>query len=1017
MSTLLKPSRSSLGPSDMRPVIQENADLAHDLQQAVQGEVRFDGITRMLYSTDASLYQIQPVGVVIPKRVEDVQAVVEIAARRKVPILPRGGGSSLAGQAVGAALVIDFSKYMGEVIAINPEERLATVQPGMLVTPLNKLLAQHGLMLGPDPASADRATVGGSVGNNATGSHSILYGMMADHVRSVQAILADGSHAAFGPVDPADLAAKGRGDSLEARIYAQLPTLIQDNMAEILARWPKHWRRASGYNLDRLAAALLPPGERARLSFDSRFRPPICDPTRIDHFNLAQLFTGSEGTLGVMTEVTLNLAPRPVRTGLAVVHFDDVVEACAAIPDILETKPSASELLDKQLMDLARAQPEWAKKLHFVVDDPAAVLLTEYYGTSEAELEAKLTGLEQHLASRGYRGTVVRLLNPGHINDVWTVRKAGLNLLMSRRSDYKPVPGIEDVSVPPERLAEYLRQILSFCRAQGDIPDVAVYAHASAGCLHVRPLINTKTARGLELLQHLGDYACDLAVSFSGAMSGEHGDGLARSIQNEKLFGPALYAALQAVKRTFDPDTLLNPGKIVDAPSPVENLRFGPDYQTIELHTVFDWGADGGYAPAIEMCNGAGVCRKLGAGSMCPSYMATRDEHDTTRARANALRNALAGRIPPEELYSEEMAGVLDLCLGCKACKSECPSSVDMAKIKSEYLVHYYRHNGLPLFNRLMGLLPTINELMYKLAPGLTPLVNWGLKTPAAKAIFARVGVHPARDFPAYAPQTFAGWFHQRARGRAAVPTGRETPNGPAVIFHDTWVNYNETGIGEAMVRVLEAAGYAVYLAEGRKCCGRPLITGGQADKARPWVDHNVALLAGIAAQGIPIVGVEPSCILTLRDEYLGLASDAQRARLVASQAFTFEGFVAREVAAGRFNAPWKAQPGKALLHGHCHQKAMVGNESTVAALRAAGYAVEVIPSGCCGMAGDFGYEIDHYAVSRAVGEDRLFPAVRGADANAVIVASGTSCRHQIDHFTGRRALHLAEALAGALAR
>ncbi|MCC6169512.1 MAG: FAD-binding protein [Caldilineaceae bacterium] len=1001
----------------MRPVIQENADLAHDLQQAVQGEVRFDGITRMLYSTDASLYQIQPVGVVIPKRVEDVQAVVEIAARRKVPILPRGGGSSLAGQAVGAALVIDFSKYMGEVIAINPEERLATVQPGMLVTPLNKLLAQHGLMLGPDPASADRATVGGSVGNNATGSHSILYGMMADHVRSVQAILADGSHAAFGPVDPADLAAKGRGDSLEARIYAQLPALIQDNMAEILARWPKHWRRASGYNLDRLAAALLPPGERARLSFDSRFRPPICDPTRIDHFNLAQLFTGSEGTLGVMTEVTLNLAPRPVRTGLAVVHFDDVVEACAAIPDILETEPSASELLDKQLMDLARAQPEWAKKLHFVVDDPAAVLLTEYYGTSEAELEAKLTGLEQHLASRGYRGTVVRLLNPGHINDVWTVRKAGLNLLMSRRSDYKPVPGIEDVSVPPERLAEYLRQILSFCRAQGDIPDVAVYAHASAGCLHVRPLINTKTARGLELLQHLGDYACDLAVSFSGAMSGEHGDGLARSIQNEKLFGPALYAALQAVKRTFDPDTLLNPGKIVDAPSPAENLRFGPDYQTIELHTVFDWGADGGYAPAIEMCNGAGVCRKLGAGSMCPSYMATRDEHDTTRARANALRNALAGRIPPEELYSEEMAGVLDLCLGCKACKSECPSSVDMAKIKSEYLVHYYRHNGLPLFNRLMGLLPTINELMYKLAPGLTPLVNWGLKTPAAKAIFARVGVHPARDFPAYAPQTFAGWFHQRARGRAAVPTGRETPNGPVVIFHDTWVNYNETGIGEAMVRVLEAAGYAVYLAEGRKCCGRPLITGGQADKARPWVDHNVALLAGIAAQGIPIVGVEPSCILTLRDEYLGLASDAQRARLVASQAFTFEEFVAREVAAGRFNAPWKAQPGKALLHGHCHQKAMVGNESTVAALRAAGYAVEVIPSGCCGMAGDFGYEIDHYAVSRAVGEDRLFPAVRGADANAVIVASGTSCRHQIDHFTGRRALHLAEALAGALAR
>lgn len=1016
MSAVITQSRTSLSPSDMRPVIQESADLAHDLQQVVEGEVRFDGITRMLYSTDASLYQIQPIGVVIPKRVEDVQAAVEIAARRKVPILPRGGGSSLAGQAVGAALVLDFSKYMDGVVALDREAQLVTVQPGMLVSALNRQMAQHGLMLGPDPASADRATVGGSVGNNATGSHSILYGMMADHVHAVQAILADGSHATFGPEDPADLPAKGRGDGLEARIYAQLPALISNAMEEILEHWPKHWRRASGYNLDRLAAALLPPDQRSRLSFDSRFRPPVSDPTRIDRFNLAQLMTGSEGTLGVMTAITLHLVPRPTRTALAVVHFDDVVEACAAISDILETEPSASELLDKQLMDLARAQPEWAKRLHFVTGDPAAVLLTEYYGTSDAELDVKLTHLEQHLAARGYRGTIIRLFDPSHINDVWAVRKAGLNLLMSRRSDYKPVPGIEDVSVPPERLADYLGEILSFCRSQGDIPDVAVYAHASAGCLHVRPLINTKTARGLELLHHLGSYACDLAVRYGGALSGEHGDGLARSGFNERLFGPALYATLQAVKQTFDPDGLLNPGKIVNAPPPTENLRFGPDYQTIDLHTVFDWGPDGGYAPAIEMCNGAGVCRKLGAGSMCPSFMATRDEHDTTRARANALRNALAGRIPPEELFSKELADVLDLCLGCKACKTECPSSVDMAKIKSEYLVHYYRHNGLPIFNRLMGMLPTINDLMYRLAPGLAPIVNWGLKTPAAKAIFARIGVHPQRDFPAYAPQTFASSFHQRARARGTVPTVSEARNGPVVIFHDTWVNYNETGIGEAMVRVLEAAGYAVFLAEGRKCCGRPLITGGQADKARPWVDHNVALLAGIAQRDIPIVGVEPSCILTLRDEYLGLASDPQRARLVASHAFTFEEFVAREVAAGRFDARWTTQPHQALLHGHCHHKALVGNESTVAALRAAGYTVEVIPSGCCGMAGDFGYETDHYEISRKVGEDRLFPAVRAADPDIVIVASGTSCRHQIEHFTGRRAVHLAEALASALA-
>ena len=1011
-------TRSALAPADMQHVVEESRDLVAELQQVVEGEVRFDGYSRMLYSTDASLYQIQPVGVVIPKREEDVQATVEIAAKRKIPVLPRGSGSSLAGQAVGAAIVIDFSKYMGELINLDPEARTVTVQPGMMVTPLNRALSKHGLMLGPDPASADRATVGGTIGNNATGSHSILYGMMADHVVSTKAILGDGSRVHFGPLDAEQLAAKARGSSLEAAIYQRVPQLLHDAMDEIVTRWPKHWRRASGYNLDRLAAALLPADQRARLSFDTRFRPAICNPELIDRFNLSQLLTGSEGTLAVMTEVTVGLVAKPAKTALAVVHFDDVVEACAAIPDILETDPSASELLGKPMLDLARAQPEWAKRINFVVGDPEAVLLTEYYGASEAELTAKLERLEQHLAARGYRGAVLRLMTPAQQENAWTVRKAGLNLLMSRRSDYKPIPGIEDVSVPQEKLADYLRQVLDFCHSQGDIPDIEVYAHASAGCLHVRPLVNVKTQRGMELMQVLGDYACDLAVQYSGAMSGEHGDGLARSALNPKLFGPQLYHTLQEVKRTFDPENLLNPGKIVNAPPITENLRFGSTYQTIELKTVFDWSSDGGFAPAIEMCNGAGVCRKLGAGTMCPSFMATRDEHDTTRGRANALRNAIAGRIPPEELYSEEMYDVLDLCLGCKACKTECPSSVDMARIKSEYLVHYYRHNGLPLFNRMMGLLPTINELLYKFTPFLTPVVNWTLRSSIAKAAFAKIGVHPARDLPAYAPETFASWFarHQSQQGQSRTPSNATiAPNGPVLLFHDTWTNFNETDIGKAMVQVLEAAGYAVYLADGRKCCGRPLITGGQADQAKPWVDHNVTLLAPYAQANIPIIGVEPSCILTIRDEYLSLASDRKRAQLVAQHTLTFDEFVAQAAAAGKWNPPLKQTPRKALLHGHCHHKALVGNESTVAALRAVGYTVETIPSGCCGMAGDFGYEIDHYEVSERIGEDRLFPAVRAAAEDTIIVASGTSCRHQIDHFTGRVPLHLAEALAATL--
>ncbi|MEZ4714486.1 MAG: FAD-linked oxidase C-terminal domain-containing protein [Caldilineaceae bacterium] len=647
--------------------------------------------------------------------------------------------------------------------------------------------------------------------------------------------------------------------------------------------------------------------------------------------------------------------------------------------------------------------------MHFVQGDPEAVLVTEFYGDSEAELVAQIERLEAHMRTRGWRGPIVRVMDKAAQNDIWSVRKAGLNLLMSRRGDFKPVPGIEDVSVPQEHLHDYLAQVLAFCDDRGDIPGVAVYAHASAGCLHVRPLMNVKTQRGLDNLTAVSSFACDLAVSYGGIMSGEHGDGLARSALNPRIFGPTLYGAMQEVKATFDPANLMNPGKIANGPPITDNLRMGPGYRTIQLEDVFDWSGDFGFAGAIEMCNGAGVCRKLDSGTMCPSYMATRDERDTTRGRANALRNALAGRIPHQELYAPEMYDVLDLCLGCKACKSECPSAVDMAKIKSEYLVHYYHENGLPLFNRLMGMLPELNALLFGVGKPFIPLVNGVLRAPAAKQLMARIGVHPDRDLPAYAPESLEQWFDARPR------VDRAAPNGPVILFHDTWVNYNETGVGQAAIRVLEAAGYAVYLAAGKKCCGRPLITGGQADKAKPWVDHNVALLAPYAAQGVPIVGIEPSCILTLRDEYLGLAADKARAKTLAAGAYTFEEFVMREVEAGRFNAPWRADAGKALLHGHCHHKAMVGNEVTVKALKAAGYAVEVIPSGCCGMAGDFGYEVDHYEVSRAVGEDRLMPAVRAAAAGTTIVASGTSCRHQIEHFGDRHAVHLAEALAAAL--
>ncbi len=499
-------------------------------------------------------------------------------------------------------------------------------------------------------------------------------------------------------------------------------------------------------------------------------------------------------------------------------------------------------------------------------------------------------------------------------------------------------------------------------------------------------------------------------------MSGEHGDGLIRSPHNEKLFGPALYATMKEVKRTFDPDNIMNPGKIVDAGPLTENLRFGEEYETLKLDTVFNWEKDGGFAEAVEMCNGAGVCRKIDIDNMCPTFMATRDESASTRGRANTLRNALAGRIPREELFSDDAYEIMHQCLGCKACKTECPSSVDMAKIKFEYLIQYFRRHGVPIFNRLMGLLPVINELIFKYGKPFIPLINWGMGSPIGKFAFSLIGVDKRRSMPTYAEETFEEWFRRRADNRKKVPTATHYPNGPVMIFNDTWVQYNETHIGKALVRLLEAAGYEVFISAGRKCCGRTLITGGQGDKAIPWINHNVALLAPYAKRGIPIVGVEPSCILTLRDDYLDLASDKDRAKILADNSYTFEEFIERELENGRFNPMWKKDTATALLHTHCHQKSLVGSEPTVIALTAAGYDVEVIDSGCCGMAGSFGYEAVNYDLSQTIGEERLFKVVRSAADDTTIVASGTSCRHQVRDATEQESVHLAEALAQRLA-
>jgi len=953
--------------------------VAEELRRHTSAEVRFDDVSRVHYSTDASIYQIEPLGVVIPRTEEDLVAVVEIASRHGVPLLPRGGGSSLAGQAVGEALVVDLSKYLNRVLDLNPEERTITAQAGLVLNFLNRAAAEHNLMFGPDPASGERATLGGVVGNNSTGAHSILYGMTVNHIVAADVILSDGSQAHFEAVDGRGLQARAQGNSLEARLYREIPQLVDRYAQAIREHFPKHWRRASGYNLDYLLKGLE----------DNRF-------------NLAQAIVGSEGTLAVVRRVTLGLVERPRHKGLCVVHCDDLIQAMHVNNAALECcNPSAVELLDRMAIQLARTVPEYARQLSFVQGDPAALMIVEFYGESEEEVRAKIEKLEDHLRRRNLAHTFVRALTPEQQAQVWNVRKVGLGLLMSVRGDYKPIAFMEDVAVPPDVLPDYVSDILDLMKRTGT--KVAMYAHASAGCLHIRPLINLKEGSEVEKMAFIANHVADLVVKYGGGMSGEHGDGLARSQFIERIFGPELYTAFREFKGLFDPQNLMNPGKIVDAPPMTEHLRYGPDYHVRLIPTEYNWDDFLGFDRAVEQCNGAGVCRKVDVGTMCPTFMATRDEKDSTRGRANLLRAWLSGK--PLHPSDEEVKEALELCVGCKACKSECPSAVDMNKIKTEWLAWYYETHGLPLRNWVFGHIHQLNAI---LAP-VAPLANRVMRSRPFKWLAARVlKIHPERTLPSLAEETFLSWW--RRRPRRTTPA----PRGPVILFPDTFLTYNDPHLGKATVRLLEAAGYEVLVADKRVCCGRPLLSKGLLKEAKKNAAHNVALLAPYARQGIPIIGVEPSCILTIRDEYPDLVP-GEDAKLVAQQSITIDEFLAdllaREPDALHFHAPDRP----VYVHGHCHQKALVGTRPTLDALRAAGFQVEEIPSGCCGMAGSFGYEMEHFDLSLKIAEDRLLPTLREAPEDAIIVADGTSCRHQIADLSDREGVHLVEVLAAAL--
>jgi FAD/FMN-containing dehydrogenase/Fe-S oxidoreductase len=966
-------------------------DLEAALRRVVRGDVRFDHGSRLLYSTDASMYQVEPLGVVVPRDADDVRAAVEVARAQRVALLPRGGGTSLTGQTVNRALVLDFTRHMHRLLEVNAEEMWARVQPGLVQDELNDLIRGHGLVFGPDTSTSNRATLGGMMGNNSGGSHSIAYGLTVDHVLEIRAVLADGSEVVFGELTPAEFEAKGRAPGLEGHIYREVAAIRETYGDEIRARYPKQWRRVAGYNLNELVGIGVRPHSYAGGGNGA--------PRTL---SMARLVVGAEGTLLTILEAKVRLVKRPRATALAVIHYHDLQEALESSPSLLETGPYAVEVTDKVILDLARANIEQSQKMGWVQGDPAAIMIVEYTGETEAEARAKAEALEARRQRERFGYAAHLAFEAAQQRAIWGLRKAGLGLLLGMKGDKKPIAFVEDTCVEPRHLSKFVPRFKEIFASHDTVG--AYYGHCSVGCLHIRPVIDLKVPRGLEQVRAIADEITDLVVEFGGTISSEHGDGRARSPFLERMYGPVLMQAFRRLKRAFDPDNRMNPGNIVDAPGILENLRYGLAYKTWEPPTLLDFSGQGGFAASVEMCNGVGVCRKTLDGTMCPSYMVTRDEEHSTRGRANALRAVLSGRMAAAEFTGKRLYEVMDLCLECKGCKAECPSNVDMAKLKYEFLYHYYRANGLPLRNRLFGRIERLNRLGSRL-PGL---VNTLSTAPLSRWLLEKVaGIDRRRPLPALAAETFTDWFARR-------PPPSSAGRGDVVLFHDTFVTYNTPEIGRSAVELLEAAGYRVVLID-RKCCGRPLISKGMLAEAREHAAWNVARLAPYAARGVAIVGLEPSCLLTLRDEWVDLLR-TDEARAVAGQSALLEQFLLRERERG-LALSWSRHGRAALLHGHCHQKAMIGTGPTVAALKWAGYDVSEVDSGCCGMAGSFGFEREHYDLSVALGNRRLAPAVKAAPPTTEVIAPGISCRQQIEHLAGRRAKHPAEALRDALAR
>ncbi len=964
-----------------------------ELSNEFSGEVLFDEAIRVMYATDASSYREIPLAVTYPKNKEDIKLLIKFAHKNNTTIIPRAAGTSLAGQVVGNGIVADVSKNMTSILELNIEERWVKVQPGVVLDELNLYLKPYGLFFGPETSSGNRCGLGGMLGNNACGLHSLIYGSTREHTLEVETILSDGSEGIFKALTEEEFHEKTRGKTLENLLYKNILEILssEENQEEIKLQFPDKGikRRNTGYALDILT-------ESEVFSKSSQ------------QFNFSKLIAGSEGTLAFTTSIKLQLVDVPPKhKALVCIHLKNVQEALRANIAVLEHNPRAIELMDKTILDLTKKNIEQSKNRFFLKGDPGAILITEFAENTESDLFAKTDNLINDLNEKGF-GYDYPVVKSVEINKVWDLRKAGLGILSNMPGDAKPVSVIEDTAINPLHLPEYISEIEELLKSHGK--DCVYHAHIATGELHLRPILDLKKKEDVDLFHTIAEETAKLVKKYNGSLSGEHGDGRLRGEFIPLVLGEKNYELLKQVKKTWDPNGVFNKGKITDTPKMNTQLRYNPNNKIKEIDTVFDFSSDGGYLSSAEKCSGTGACRKTEVigGTMCPSYMASRNESQTTRARANILREYITNSEKANPFNQKEIFEVMDLCLSCKACKSECPSSVDITKLKAEFLQHYYDDNGISLRTRLIANITSVN----KLGSYFPSIFNFFVNNRFLSKLAANIlGFSELRKFPELNKQSLDKWFKKHS-------TDINFPNGKVYLFNDEFTRFNDTETGIKAILLLERLGYQVVIPKHKESA-RTFLSKGLLRKAKAIANENVRLLKDLITNEAPLIGIEPSALLAFRDEYPELVDNElkQSAEDLKKNSFLIEEFLEKEMRKGKIKKVSFTKEEKHIkLHGHCHQKSLASTSPTLFVLGfPENFNVEEIPSGCCGMAGSFGYEKEHYDLSMEIGELVLFPAVRNASPTTIIAAPGTSCRHQIKDGTSRTAFHPVEILFDAL--